>query len=61
LFAYKELGSEFGARTFLQDEPSLLRHEGFMVATVNPLSCDVVRPSALSDKRGTQVSTNGQS
>ena len=28
LFAYKELGSKFGARTFLQVQPSLLRHEG---------------------------------
>jgi hypothetical protein len=28
VFAYKELGSGFGARTLLQDEPSLVRHEG---------------------------------
>jgi hypothetical protein len=46
---------------FFRMNPLCSVMKGFMVATMNPLSWDVVRPSALSDQRDTQVSTNGQS
>jgi hypothetical protein len=43
---------------FFRVKPLCSVMKGFMVATVNHLSWDVVRPSALSDQRGTQVLTN---
>jgi hypothetical protein len=55
LFACKELGGEFATRAFLIMNPHRVIMKGFMVATMNPLSWDVVRRFAVSDQRHSHV------
>jgi hypothetical protein len=43
----------------LHDEPSPRRHEGFMVATMNPVGWDDVRHSASSDEQRGAAAAGG--